>query len=268
MRTSARIRGCWILSVILLANRGRQSINPPSSSPPGPLGDGLIAATNPATIADVIAEMQSIDALLPANDGLKWFNRLYLMVTDQVRSTPPGGVWQNPAWLDHLDVVFAGLYFDALRASLAGQKTPSSWTAMFQARFTPNIDRIQFALAGMNAHINHDLSLALLKTSADLNLIPAPDGPEYRDYQSVNSLLGAAMPSALNMLAGDALGLLAEDTGKVGRLLAFWNICSARDLAWDFANHLRDLTGPAQAAALAMQDALTGALGRAILAQV
>ncbi|HEY1897228.1 MAG TPA: DUF5995 family protein, partial [Terracidiphilus sp.] len=202
-------------SGILLAIHGRQSISTPSSFTAGRSVDGLIAAGNPATVADVIAEMKSIDALLPATDGLKWFNRLYLMVTDQVRSTPPGGAWQNPAWLDHLDVVFAGLYFDALRASIAEQKTPSSWTAMFQARFTPDIDRIQFALAGMNAHINHDLSLALLKTGTDLNLVPAQDGPEYRDYQSVNNLLGAVMPSALNMLAGDALGLLAQDTGKV-----------------------------------------------------
>ena len=242
----------------------RQSISDSSPSP----ADALIPANNPATIAGVIAQMQSIDAALPVNDGLKWFNRLYLMVTDQVRSNPPGGTWQDPAWLDHLDVVFAGFYFDALRASLAGEGTPSSWTALFEARFTPGIDRIQFALAGMNAHINHDLSLALLKTSADLDLVPAPDGPEHHDYQSVNDLLGTVMPSALTMLAGDTLGVLAEDTGKVGRLLAFWNICSARDLAWDFASHLRDLTGPAQCAALAMQDALTGALGRAILAQV
>jgi hypothetical protein len=244
------------------------SISASSPSPAGPSGGALLSAANPGTIAGVIAEMQSIDALLPARDGLKWFNRLYLMVTTQVRSNPPGGTWQNPAWLDHLDVVFAGLYFDALRASLADQRIPSSWAAMFEARFTPGIDRIQFALAGMNAHINHDLSLALLKTSADMKLVPAPDGPEHHDYQAVNGLLGTVMPSALTMLAGDALGQLAEDTGKVGRLLAFWNICSARDLAWDFANHLRGLTGPAQAAALAMQDALTGALGRAILAQV
>ena len=120
----------------------------------------------------------------------------------------------------------------------------------------------------MNAHINHDLSLALLKTSAEMNVVPVPDGPEYRDYQSVNSLLEGVMPSALDMLAGDALGVLAEDTGKVGRLLAFWNICSARNLAWDFANHLRDLAKPARDTALALQDGITGALGRAILAQV
>lgn len=270
MRTTIRfgIQGWLITSDILQAIPGRQSISTSSSSPAGPPGNGLIAATNPTTIADVIAQMQSIDALLPASDGLKWFNRLYLMVTDQVRSAPPGGTWQDPAWLDHLDVVFAGLYFDALRASLTGETMPSSWTAVFQSRFTPDIDRIQFALAGMNAHINHDLSLALLKTSADMNVVPAPDGPEYRDYQSVNNLLGAVMPAALDMLAGDALGLLAEDTGKVGRLLAFWNICSARNFAWDFADHLRGFTGPVRDTALALQDGITGALGRAILAQV
>jgi len=42
----------------------------------------------------------------------------------------------------------------------------------------------------------------------------------------------------LTMLATDALGYLAQDTGKIGRILAYWNICRARDLAWDFANQL------------------------------
>jgi hypothetical protein len=74
------------------------------------------------------------------------------------------------------------------------------------------------------------------------------------------------MPSALTMLATDTLGVLAQDTGKIGRLLAFWDICSARNLAWDFANHLRDLTGLTRDAAITIQDATTGALGRAILA--
>jgi hypothetical protein len=74
------------------------------------------------------------------------------------------------------------------------------------------------------------------------------------------------MPSALTMLATDTLGVLAQDTGKVGRLLAFWDICSARNLAWDFANHLRSLDGLNRNFALNSQDAVTGALGRAILA--
>ncbi len=225
----------------------------------------LLSAPNPATVADVVALMQSLDNLLPLTDGLRWFNRLYLMVTQQVHTTLNEGAWQSPAWLDHLDVVFAGFYFDALRASLAAQITPAAWAAVFESRFQPGIDRIQFALAGMNAHINHDLAMALLKTDADLSVVPANDGPEHQDYQSVNLLLNNLMPAALTMLAGDTLGVVAEDTGKVGRLLAFWNICRARDLAWDFANHLRGLVEPARDAALAIQDAITGALGRAIL---
>jgi hypothetical protein len=226
----------------------------------------LVNGAAPVTIADVIARMQAIDALLPANDGLKWFNRLYLMVTQQVDLHPPGGAWQSPVWLTRLDVIFAGLYFDAVAGFLGGQSAPSAWSALFEARYRTGIDRIQFALAGMNAHINHDLALALLATDADLNVIPAPNSPEFADYQSVNGLLNTVMPSALTMLATDTLGVLAEDAGKIGRLLAFWDICHARDLAWDFANHLRGLSGLARDAALSAQDALTGVIGRAVLA--
>lgn len=230
-----------------------------------PLYD-LVNGLAPSTIADVIARMQAVDALLPVNDGLKWFNRLYLMVTQQVDLHPPGGAWQSPVWLIRLDVVFAGLYFGAVAGFLGGGSVPSAWSALFEARYRTGIDRIQFALAGMNAHINHDLALALLATDAELNVIPAPDSPEFADYQSVNDLLKTVMPSVLTMLATDTLGVLAEDTGKIGRLLAFWDICSARNLAWDFANHLRDLTGLTRDAAISAQDATTGALGRAILA--
>jgi hypothetical protein len=242
-----------------------------SSIPSGTSDQALFeiaSAAKDASIADVIATMKSIDALLPENDGLKWFNRLYLMVTDNVNAKPPGGAWQNAAWLDRLDVVFAGFYFDAVADFLAGRETAASWRVLFGARFTPGIDRIQFALAGMNAHINHDLALALLKTDADLTVVPALDGPEHQDFESVNALLNDLIPATLTMLATDALGYLAQDTGKIGRILAYWNVCRARDLAWDFANHLRNLSGIAYDTALEMQDALTGALGRAILVQV
>jgi hypothetical protein len=86
------------------------------------------------------------------------------------------------------------------------------------------------------------------------------------DYESVNGLLNSVMPLALQMLAVGVLGELAQDTGKIGRILAFWDICRARDLAWEFANHLRGLDGVARQAALVAQDQMTGVIGRAILA--
>jgi Family of unknown function (DUF5995) len=108
----------------------------------------LVNGPAPVTIADVIARMQAIDACLPANDGVKWFNRLYLMVTQRVDLDPPGGVWQSPVWLTRLDVVFAGLYFSAVAGFLGGDPVPSAWSALFEARYLTGVDRIQFALAG------------------------------------------------------------------------------------------------------------------------
>ena len=105
-----------------------------------PLYD-LVNAPALATIADVIARMQAVDALLQPEDGLKWFNRLYLMVTEQVDLHPPGGKWQSPIWLIRLDVVFAGLYFSAVADFLGGNSVPSAWSALFEARDRTGIDR-------------------------------------------------------------------------------------------------------------------------------
>ncbi len=229
----------------------------------------LVTGPGPASIPDVVALLQAIDGLLPNNDGLKWFNRLYLMVTNEVDTNPPAGGWSDPAWLTRLDVVFANFYFKAIGNLLrAASDVPSSWEALFEARFRPGIDRIQFALAGMNAHINHDLALALLQTDGELNLIPSLTSPEHDDYEHVNGLLEAVLPSALQVLATGILGELAQDTGKIGRFLAIWNIRAARELAWDFADHLRGLSGVSRELSLTAQDQLTGVIGRSLLLPV
>ena len=141
------------------------------------------------------------------------------MVTEQVDLNPPGGAWKSPIWLARLDVIFAGYYFDAVANFLAGAAVPSAWSALFEARYREGVDRIQFALAGMNAHINHDLALALLATDAAMSLVPAAGSPEFADYQSVNALLNSVMPSALTMLATDTLGVLRRIPVRSG---AFW----------------------------------------------
>src|SRR5580704_11821111 len=141
----------------------------------------LVSGPAPTTIPEVIARMQAMDALLAVDDGIKWFNRLYLMVTQQVDLEPPGGAWESPAWFTSLDTNFAGLYFSALGGFLAGQIVPDAWQALFEARFRAGVDRIQFALAGMNAHINRDLAVALLAADAAMNVAPAADSAEHID---------------------------------------------------------------------------------------
>jgi len=229
----------------------------------------IVRAQPPTTIAEVIAVMQNIERLLPNNDGLKWFNHLYLMVTQEVNTHPPAGGFKNQTWLTRLDVVFAGLYFSAVGDFLSGAPNfPSSWKALFEARFRPKVDRIQFALAGMNAHINHDLALALLEADKALGVTPGLTSPEHDDFERVNGLLEAVLPASLKVLATGILGELAQDTGKIGRFLAIWNVHVARDLAWDFADHLHSLGGVRQTLALIAQDQLTGVIGRSLLLPV
>jgi hypothetical protein len=233
-----------------------------------PADTQLLDAVNnadPSTIADVVTIMQTIDAILPNDDGLKWFNLLYLMVTQQVGAPPPGG-WEDATWLTRLDVVFAGYYFAAIASTLNGSAdTPAAWAALFEARNRTDVDRIQVALAGMNAHINRDLALVLVQVDEELGLTPSLQSPEHDDYEHVNDSLEQVLPSALTFLANDALGVLAQDTGKVGRLLAIWNVREARDLAWEFADHIRNLDGAARSVAIAAQDQLAGVIGRSLL---
>jgi hypothetical protein len=229
----------------------------------------IVSGPAPGTVDDVVSMMKKIDQLLPGNDGLKWFNLLYLMVTQQVDTQPPAGGWEDAQWLTRLDVVFAKLYFAALAGFLTqSADTPSSWNALLESRFNAGVDRIQFALAGMNAHINHDLSLALLQTNDELQIMPDLNSPEHDDYERVNGLLQTVLPSALQVLATGIIGALAQDTGMIGRLLAIWDVAVARDLAWDFAGHLRDLSGLSRDLALKAPDQLTGVIGRSLLLPV
>jgi Family of unknown function (DUF5995) len=156
-----------------------------------------IAASQPATIADVIAALETIDGLLPDTDGLKWFNWLYLTVTKAVDLNISAGNWHNPAWLTQLDIVFAGLYLSALSAWLTpGETAPKCWTILFDARNDAKLARVQFALAGINAHIDHDLSEAVVETCRQFGIAPVHQSPEYLDYTLVNSILDPIVDQA------------------------------------------------------------------------
>ena len=105
-----------------------------------------------STIEAVIKVMQDLNATLLSSDGVKWFNLLYLRVTQAVYEKPPAGGWDDPEWLNQLDINFAQLYFDALAYScIDSTKVPRAWMALFESRDNPGIERVQFALAGTNS---------------------------------------------------------------------------------------------------------------------
>lgn len=200
------------------------------------------AATPLQSITDVLRTFQAIDAICIDGDGLKWFNWLYLQVTQAVEARVASGGFSDPAWLSELDVQFARLYLGALEASLSGNPTPDCWQSLFTSRDQTRVARIQFALAGINAHINHDLPEAIVATCESTATIPSSGTPQFQDYTSLNPTLDGIIESAKRTLHVRLLGDALPPVSHLEDLIAAWSVSAGRETAWNNAEllwHLR-----------------------------
>lgn len=230
---------------------------------------------DPTTVAEVLERLIAIDSALPPDDGVKWFNKLYLEVTQQVAASVSGQHQAAPGFLEALDVFFASSYFDALDAAGNGAALPAgypfhAWKPLFEARFASGIAPVQFALAGMNAHINHDLAIVICEACAARGTEPRDDGPEHEDYESVNGLIAKVEKE---MKAWMMTGLLKEldlSFNPVDDIVAIWNVQKARDAAWIGAEVIWSLRAPPPLRENyeAMNDRAVGFAGRALLTPV
>jgi len=196
--------------------------------PAGPLGPPAAVTS----VAGAIAQMAAIDAATAPGDGLACFNRMYLGVTREVDSELGQGFFADPAFMTALDVAFANLYFTAAGAAGDPAAVPLAWRPLIEQRAAAAMEPIQFALAGMNAHINHDLPLAVVSTCTELATAPAA-GAHLADYQKVDQLLDAAEQSVRQSFESAPELAVDHHLQAVSNLVASWTINSARDLAWN-----------------------------------
>ncbi len=200
------------------------------------MGHAVAPSGPPVTSVDeAIDRMKAIDTSLPAADGVACFNRMYLEVTLGVGEQIVQGLFGDAAWVTRLDVVFANLYFAAID-SMAGPpaEQPTAWRPLLGARSEPGIEPIQFALAGMNAHINHDLPLAVVTACTELGTAPT-DGTHHADYQAIDKLLDAAEQSVRESFEPPDLRVADRHVAAVTNLICNWSMNEARDVAWDTA---------------------------------
>jgi len=197
-----------------------------------------IVSTPAASMADVLERMAAIEAGLPRDDGVAYFNRMYRKVTQEVRSAHDHERFERAEFLARLDVVFANIYFEAVDCSIHDREIPPAWAPLFHHRDRPHTAPIQFALAGMNAHINHDLPLAVDATCREMALVPEDDTPSHRDFMRVNAVLGDAEPRVKKWFERSVLAEVDRAMGSVDDAFTMWSIRAARDLAWEHAKLL------------------------------
>ena len=189
------------------------------------------------------------------------FPAMYRSVTAEIRDAVHGGFFANNTTMEHLAVVFADRYLDAIALWTKGERPTRSWTIAFEAA-TDGKRRmiVQHLLAGMNAHINLDLGIVAAEVSGD-----DPEGT-HKDFLRVNEILF----QELNGLQ-DTLGSVSSRMAWVDKLgwrlderLMTLVIKDARDDAWDLAEAL--MADPASADRLIDErDLATAQLGETIV---
>ena len=204
----------------------------------------ILLRTPARSIDDVVGVMTAIDDALPDDDGLKWFNRLYLRVTVSVRKAVEGATFRDPEFLAALDVVFANLYFAALTAAETAAPARRPRGGRCSTRGTWAASRGSSSRwPEMNAHINRDLPEGIVQAFTMLGGDPLTDSGRRQDFDSINALL-ERIEQDVRADFGRHRRRHRRARPRRGRCRCQWKVRSARAAAWTNAKVMWRLRDP------------------------
>lgn len=184
-----------------------------------------------ATIDDVLDRMHAIQASLEPDDGVAVFNRVYHRLTETVRDRLRAGFFADPEFVERFDVLFAKRYFAEVDADAAGHRPDPAWRPLFARRADRHVHAVQFAIAGLNTHINHDLSLSVVDSCVAAGTHPLA-GHIADDYRRVNDVIADVEAEVRQDLLNDLEEELGEPFEPILHLVNSWSIARAREAAW------------------------------------
>lgn|GEM_PF-188800 len=243
--------------------------------PGAPVGPPPPSAPPPPTVEQLLVRLRALAAARPPGDGLAVFSRMYLTVSEDVREhLRLLGYFADPAAARELMTVFAAQFLTAVDEDAEGRPAPACWRPLLELRRHPGVHPLQFALAGMNAHIEHDLPLAVVETCERLSCAPHQLAA---DFHRINDILAEVEERVRERLHPCAADPGAAGPGPAERrpdvcdpllhLVTTWSVDRARDAAWASAHALWELRGsPAAFHALASSlDDSVGLVSRCLL---
>jgi hypothetical protein len=195
---------------------------------------GAAVGTEPQDVQAVIDTLVAVKAaaekVVPRgeNDGIAAFTTLYHEITCGVLDAVNAGSFEAGTFIIDLDVAFA---IKALTDGVG--RTPKCWEVLFERRSDDSVPTLEYAAAGVNAHVNFDLAFALL-TTWDAHSSPAEREAQHRDYNRINDIFYAKM----NLLRHKFHSPFSDDGPLLDRLGNWFGdllVRDTRDFAWDAA---------------------------------
>ncbi|HSF98238.1 MAG TPA: DUF5995 family protein [Ornithinibacter sp.] len=166
------------------------------------------------------------------------FSECYLVMTRRVHDRVRDGSFHDGPWVTRLLDRFADYYFDAVDAhggieatvtAVPARGCPEVWRGALDACSDPDCHPLQALMLGINAHINHDLALALVDVLDGWDTLEdARRRERQEDHELVNTIIDettdevqrevvaqwSPLSSALDLLLGPldewAFGTLAR----------------------------------------------------------
>ncbi|MHC9294375.1 DUF5995 family protein [Mycobacterium sp. LTG2003] len=161
--------------------------------------DALEPLERAVTIDDVVHRLDLIIKWsIDAKSAIGYFAVLYRRGTVAIQEAIARGEFNDPEWIEQLDVDFANRYFHALNGYFhpaeysAGLTLP--WEVAFVKQHNTKVSLIQQMIASLNAHICYDLGLVTASLSGTrLKAVEA-------DFVRVNRLVAAQTERMLDVV--------------------------------------------------------------------
>jgi hypothetical protein len=196
--------------------------------------DGVV--TRLKLLQDILDEMPPS----PKTHRVAAFNSLYLTITERVAGHLEGKDVVDKQWLEVLDVEFARLYFRALSTwGVPDVDTPDAWEVLFRRAQDEKLSGLEAAVLGVNAHINHDLALAVMATWRRLG--HPGEGPQHPDYLLVNKIFYEEIPPLRRRFANAWQMEIDRCVGELDDWSQRVVVRTTRALAWEQAERLWEL---------------------------
>lgn len=178
----------------------------------------------------VVGELDDVRRPLAANDGIGVFVDVYRKVTALVAERVVDGTFDDSEFIERLDILFAGYFLAVPKALAASREVSKAWAPLVERR-TARLFPLQFALAGMNAHINHDLAVAVVDTCKEMGRDPE-SGSIHADFDRINGVLAELVRPIRQSFLDKAVVEYGSAVSPLADLVTNFSMEKARDAAW------------------------------------
>ena len=219
------------------------------------------------TFDDVLGSLGRLQEIFYAQrDRRAVFVSAYLVITAAVKARVQSKGFMDNEWVTRYDVAFANLYRAALLAyERADSGLTEAWRIAFDAARHNDALIVQDLMLGINAHVNHDLPLALSAVSIEPNR-----QQRFADHIAVNETLETAtgeLENRIETMYAPGLDMLGRAFYPLIGEITSLDLTVTRQLAWDHGVALADARNDGERAAITRQiDAHSSLQARLILA--